>query len=131
MSTFRRREDLRQGFAGWWLQPARRGWVAVLFLVLLASNAAGWSLYSGNRDRLIHDERKTCSIQARGLPAGHELAASMRDIHALLTLKPVTPAQKLAAANMSASQIRIVGDLNLHLAAYLAAEAEQPRGRSC
>lgn len=110
--------------ARWLMEPAPRGWVAVLFVMLVA--AAGAAAY-----RIVHDEHATCTIQARGLPAGHELATSMADIHALLTIKPTSKAQKLAAKQTPAATLAIVSDLNMHLAKYQTLEAGQPKSRSC
>ena len=76
--------------------------------------------------RVSRDERRTCQIQARGLPAGHQLAASMRDIHALLTIPPSPDAPPEAPYIK-----RLVRDLDGHLAAYLRAERAQPHRRSC
>lgn len=73
--------------------------------------------------RVANDEFDTCVIQRRGLPAGHELAASMSEIHALLTLPSPTPPPPPVAA--------ILSSLNGHLATYLTIEAKQPRSRSC
>jgi hypothetical protein len=72
------------------------------------------------------DENQTCLIQARGLPAGHYLAASMNGIHALLTL-PRSPREPSVPPRIQ----RIVQALNKNLAQYQKAEASQPRSRSC
>jgi hypothetical protein len=76
--------------------------------------------------RVAMDEHNTCVIQARGLPAGHQLAASMKVIYVLLTL-PVAP----GAAKTPPKIERLVLDLDSHLAAYLHAEAKQPPTRTC
>jgi hypothetical protein len=76
--------------------------------------------------RVIRDEDATCLIQARGLPAGHQLAATMRDIHTILTLPP-TP----GAAPTPPAVSELITDLNQHLSAYLKAEKQQPQERSC
>lgn len=81
--------------------------------------------------RLSDDEFKTCKIQSRGLPASHDLAAAMADIHSLLIQKPHTPAQRAAAQQTPPNVKRIVRDLNRNLAAYLALESKQPPGRTC
>lgn len=81
--------------------------------------------------RVAADEVATCKIQQRGLPAGHELAASMVLIHRLLTIPPATQAQKLAAAQTPPAIRALLVDLNQHLSKYNALEAKQPRTRSC
>lgn len=96
---------------------------------------AGLNAYVGLRalarvdtliQRVSHDEYQTCTIQARGLPAGHQLAASMSDIHILLTLpspkgSPPVPPQIES----------VIKSLNQHLSLYLKAEAKQPQQRVC
>lgn len=73
--------------------------------------------------RVARDEHKTCLIQQRGLPAGHDLAAAMADIHGLLTLPSTqTPPPAVAV---------IVADLNGELSAYLKLEGQQPPSRRC
>lgn len=81
--------------------------------------------------RLATDEHSTCVIQARGLPASHELAASMADIHALLTLSPRSKAQRLAARQTPPYVRKLVADLNTHLGGYQRREAKQPQSRRC
>lgn len=76
--------------------------------------------------RVAADELQTCVIQARGLPAGHQLARSMKVIYTLLTLPPapgaVPPPPKIE---------QLLLNLDSHLARYLAAEAKQPPTRTC
>lgn len=81
--------------------------------------------------RIARDEHRTCVIQRRGLPAGHQLAASMIDIHKLLTLPPASAAQQLAAQNTPPAVRAIVSDLNRHLTKYTSREAKQPQTRRC
>jgi hypothetical protein len=105
--------------------------VAILFLsicLLFGLIAMGFGRLT---DRISDDEHSTCKIQAQGLPAGHELAVAMRDIHILLTLKPESEAQKLAALNMPADVKIILADLNMHLALYQTYESMQPQTRQC
>lgn len=129
----RRRTD-HKGFVGWLLRPAARVYVGVLFLglcVLFGLFALG---YEQRGAQLRRDEHNTCVIQQRGLPAGHELAASMADIHALLTFPP-TPAARREQAQVPPWQLRrelaVLKDLDAHLAKYSAAEAKQPQTRRC
>lgn len=98
--------------------------LVVAVMALTVATFYGWN-------RITSDEHSTCLIQARGLPAGHELAASMLDIHMLLTAPPTTPAERRAVAERPQSITRIVRSLDDHLAAYLAAESRQPGGRRC
>lgn len=73
--------------------------------------------------RVATDEHNTCVIQARGLPAGHDLAAAMADIHELLLLpSPQRPPPVVAV---------IIADLNGQLSAYLTLESRQPASRAC
>lgn len=81
--------------------------------------------------RVIQDEHRTCVIQRRGLPAGHALAVSMGDIYKLLTLKPTSQAQRLAARITPSNVKAIIADLDSHLARYEKREAKQPHTRSC
>lgn len=124
MSVPQRRVEDRDDWVGWLLQPARRIWIAVLFLMLCGMFAIGWAKVTG-------DENRSCHIQARGLPAGHELATAMADIHALLTVKPTTPEQKAQAAHTPPATRAIIADLNQHLAKYQKLESGQPETRSC
>lgn len=76
--------------------------------------------------RVADDEHATCVIQARGLPAGHQLAATMKYIYVLLTLPPAP-----GAAQTPPKIEKLILALDSHLAAYLKAEAKQPPTRSC
>lgn len=76
--------------------------------------------------RVVNDEHQTCIIQARGLPAGHQLAASMKVIYVLLTLPP-SPTAKATPAPIE----RLILALDHHLALYLHAESKQPPTRNC
>lgn len=114
----------RQRVLGWLLAPVSRAYVIVLFLLVCGVAGGAWELVS-------HDEHSACVIQARGLPAGHELAQSMRGIHMLLTLPATSEAERLAAANTPPEVRRIERRLTMHLAAYLKAEDAQPATRHC
>lgn len=70
----RRKEDLRHGIAGWWLRPARRGWIAVLFLMTIAIVV----LQDGYQARVARDERTTCLIQRHAIDANRYLTAFLR-----------------------------------------------------
>jgi hypothetical protein len=105
--------------------------LAVLLLVTRAQVAAATGEIHAVVGRVAHDEQATCAIQARGLPAGHQLAASMRDIHKLLTTPPTTRAQRLAATQRPRAVTALLKSLDAHLAAYLQAEAKQPQTRAC
>lgn len=86
----------------------------------------------GHENSLLKAQaHRSCLIQKRGLPAGHELAASMADIHKLLTAPPTTPAQRVRAAQTPQPVLQIVADLNRHLARYQNLEARQPQSRRC
>lgn len=97
---------------------------AIMMLSLLVAAYATWqATLVGNRQG--RDEHQACVIQARGLPAGHQLAATMRDIHTLLTLPP-----RAGHRTPPAIQVILV-DLDAHLAAYDRLEAKQPATRTC
>lgn len=81
--------------------------------------------------RVAADEQATCQIQARGLPAGHQLAASMHDIHRLLTARPTTRMQRQQVRAIPLPIKRIYRTLAWHLAAYQRDEAQQPHTRGC
>jgi hypothetical protein len=104
-------------------------YAVAIVVSLIAAYAATQAFITSQR--VSNDEYNTCVIQARGLPAGHELAASMTDIHRLLTLTPTSEAQRLAAKNTPPAVFAIVFDLNAHLARYQADEREQPQTRKC
>ena len=92
----------------------------------------------------------TCVIQARGLPAGHQLADSFVDLHELLNVllalpssspaRPVPkPDRQRTVRTGSTGLTGTVGlvlrgfavNLNDHLGRYLAAEEKQPASRKC
>lgn len=119
------------GFVGWLQRPASNISVATLFLGVCLVFALISASYIRITDRVTSDEQQTCLIQSRGLPVGHQLAASLDDIHSLLTVKPTSAAQKLAAKNEPPALKAIIFDLNYHLAQYQAKEGKQPRYRNC
>lgn len=117
-----------------WPRFARDLWLLTITgIALIAVLNSATASHQATRvaKRVATDEQTTCQIQARGLPAGHELAASMQGIYALLTLPAQSKAQKLAAKNEPESVHRVVASLDQHLAAYLKAEARQPQTRAC
>lgn len=128
----RRREDTLRGIAGWWLQPARRGWIAVLFLVLVVSVSVAAALYSGNRDRLIRDEGQTCKIQSRGLRANTYLVRVVGDLHTLVE-GPISPAQKHRLAKLPNGSAILAAYLDLNASAfnYTWVQRQQPQHRNC
>lgn len=76
--------------------------------------------------RVAMDERQTCKIQARGLPAGHYLASAMGDINELLSLQ--TPAQ---LAKVPPFARDLLTGLHASSGAYKKIEAKQPQRRTC
>ena len=100
--------------------------IALCVWAIMLTGAIGYGFYER-----AQDAHSTCVIQARGLPAGHQLAASMKDIYSLLTLRPVSAADRLRAAETPPPVELLVRSLDGHLAAYLKAEAAQPQRRSC
>lgn len=76
--------------------------------------------------RVAMDERQTCKIQARGLPAGHFLATAMGDINELLSLQ--TPAQ---LAKLPPFARDLLTSLHTSSGQYKKIEANQPQHRSC
>jgi hypothetical protein len=102
-------------------------WLVVLTLALTAT----LSLAVYGVVNLASDEARTCQVQAQGLPAGQQQVLVMADIYRLLTLKPETRAERLAAHNESPAVRLVVRDLTRHLALYEAAQAKLPHGRVC
>lgn len=103
----------------WLLEPAARIYVGLLFLMICMVIAGGWA-------KMSHDEHSACVIQARGLPASHQLADSLGDIHTLLTL-PAPPGSPPVPKSITA----VINDLNMHLANYQLLESGQPQSRTC
>lgn len=134
MPEHARRAIVRARVVDWLLRPARRIYVGVLFLGLCALFGLFAVGYEQRGAELRRDERNTCLIQQRGLPAGHELAATMADIHALLTLPPTAATkrqQSQVPPKLLAHELHLVTDLNTHLAKYSRAESRQPATRKC
>lgn len=67
--------------------------------------------------RLNKDEATTCHVEARGLPASHDLAAALTDMNILIVARSTANPTLLA--------------LHTHLDAYLALEDKQPAHRFC
>ena len=82
------------------------------------------------------DEQASCLIQARGLPASHELASSLQDFHmllsALITQSAENPQRHMTAYQQVAAQqdLATVKALNASLGSYEQLEAEQPQTRT-
>lgn len=121
----RRKTDYK-GIVGWLLRPAPRVYVGVLFLglcVLFGLFALG---YEQRGAELRRDERNTCLIQRRGLPANKHLAAAMGDIAYLLSL-PRPPSAPIIPAPVETRITGLVADSS----AYAAVQAKQPKTREC
>jgi hypothetical protein len=116
---------------GWLRRPPTNLSVAILFVSICLLFGLLALAFTDLTNRVSSDEHATCIIQARGLPASHELAASMADIHKLLTVPPVSAAQKARQKATPAHVLAIVKDLNAHLAVYQGLESKQPATRSC
>ena len=93
-------------------------WIAIGLIVF-----GIFSLHHTN-SRVSRDERQTCMIQSRGLPASKHLASVMIDVQKLLAPVPGEPKPLAALAP-------ILADLKVQVAAYNRLEARQPSGRSC
>ena len=78
--------------------------------------------------RLATDEHATCTIQARGLPASHDLAAFVSSINGLLRLS--NPARERANGATPAA-LRLLATMERSSGAYTRIEAKQPRMRTC
>jgi hypothetical protein len=102
--------------------------VALVVAIALASWGLGRAIIAN--DAVGAAAQDSCVIQARGLPAGHELAAALSNLHSLLIV-PETAAQKRAQRSETPLQRYLTDQLNGHLAKYQAAEASQPHSRSC
>lgn len=70
-----------------------------------------------------HDERTTCEIQARGLPAVHLLTRVLFEVEPLL----VPQAHQVLPAPLQ----KDVDALRKNIAAYVAIEGRQPSARRC
>ena len=104
----------------------RRNALATLIIMLVLSAAYADIRVFQLSSKLGKDEHQTCLIQARGLPASHDLAESMKGIHILLTLPPAPHAKRVPRKIET-----ILRNLNRSLAAYQKAESHQPLTRSC
>lgn len=104
----------------------RTHWIAVLIGVLVIASAYNTIKTFDVTGRVSSDEHSTCLIQARGLPAGHQLSDSMADIHVLLTVP-----RTAHSAPVPPAIAKVLADLNGHLAAYTADEATLPHTRIC
>lgn len=81
--------------------------------------------------RLGHDEHATCVVQARGLPAGHHLAAAFRDINVFLQPVPGEPTPpKVIKGKYNPVYFAII-NLRKELPLYNALEEAQPATRIC
>lgn len=137
-----RRDDRARAWAGR---------AVVIIACVISAYAAGQAFSTSHR--VSRDEHASCIIQARQLPAGHQLAAVMTDLHellaVLLTLPPASPSrpvpkpdrQRTVATGATGptgttgvASIVLHGfavDLNGHLVRYLSLEAQQPSSRHC
>lgn len=130
-----------QAALGWLLRPAPRIWtLAVLGIALGALMLYGFRIQTDHQlssrlstvqNHQTRDEHTTCVIQAQGLPAGHQLSATMSALYQLLSLRPTTKAERLAASQIPASEKALLEKLALHLHRYTLAESKQPPSRSC
>lgn len=98
----------------------------ILYAIVVAMLVSVIVGFAYNSNRISDQAHAGCVIQARGLPAGHELASSMADIHMLL-IQPRRSGQPPPPPAVAA----IVRDLNFHLSRYLGIEAKQPATRRC
>lgn len=105
---------------------------ALMVLVVLLMASAGFADWKVLKlsNNLSRDEHTSCVIEAQGLPAGHELAAVMSNLHALLIV-PETARQRAAQRLETPLQRYLTGQLNGHLAKYQKAETTQPHTRRC
>lgn len=115
-----------QGFVGWLARPASNLGVAVLFTLLCLLFGLFAFEFEERGNQISGIQHSACVIQARGLPAGHDLAAAMGEIHSLLTLP-----RAAGSAPTPAPVESILSALNANLAAYTALEAKQPSHRKC
>lgn len=81
--------------------------------------------------RVARDERQSCLIQQRQLPAGRVLSRIMVNIHGLLSV-PATRAQRRAGLWPPSPRVRrLLHNLNVRLGQYRRLERRQPRTRHC
>lgn len=102
------------------------GVILVMFAVIVAG-------IEREDSRIKSQATTSCKIQKRGLPAGHELAKSMNDIHKLLLLPRTAPDPRAPKPpfNEAFNAKWIIKDLNMHLAVYQTLESKQPKTRKC
>lgn len=120
---------LRRGVA--WLQrPAPRSWTFAMFVVIGALVILGSYEFAGGANRQAKDEHNMCLIQARGLPASHELASIIKLFYKAESLPP-TAAERRAQLHEDPRLVAINHKIKYHLARYLYYENGQPAHRSC
>ena len=114
----------------WLLQPARRIWVAILFLFLCLLLGLLIAEYS----RTLSDEQKSCQIQARGLKAGHYLVGTVADLHNIVS-RPFTPQQQKQLDALppkdKAQILTLYQNLNKDSFDYTWITNKQPKFRKC
>lgn len=79
-------------------------------------------------DRVSVDERVTCMVQARGLPASRHLAATIGDIADLISASTIQADRK---RGVPAPVIHVLEDLHSQASAYSALVGQQPATRHC
>lgn len=123
MSHFSQRSTDQQGVLGWLARPPTNLSVAILFLLLCLLFGVFAFEFERRGNQITAVQDGACEIQARGLPAGHDLAAAMSDLHILVTFPSTRHVPPAAAV--------VLADLNGALSAYLALEAKQPASKKC
>lgn len=105
--------------------------------VLSVSQAVTIKRLNGVSARLTADEKLACQIQAKGLPADHELAGAFGGLHAffadLVFLAARSPKKKTTSEQRRETRylLGVINHLDTHLANYAALTAQQPATRSC
>jgi hypothetical protein len=82
------------------------------------------------QSRINKDEAQTCTVQARGLPAGHDLATTIGDISVFLS--DLTSMSPPSERNQTPPKIEaLLEAIVKNGRAYAKIEAKQPKTRTC
>jgi hypothetical protein len=98
-----------------------------VILALLVLVVVGYVKLVHTSDDVQNNQRSTCTVQSRGLPASHHLSKAMGDLSTILNdlndngLIPV----------LSSSGDKTLTDLEAQTAAYSSIESRQPNSRNC
>jgi hypothetical protein len=107
----------------------RDNFTAFVLVMLIIGTAVNTALVVHGAGRQKQDERRTCEVQARGLPASHIQATMWRDIGAIVGAIPVAAAPPAGTVQSRAYYALL--NLRKETPRYAAIIAKQPRTRTC